>query len=207
MPLTKNKDEAGDFTDHAIEVVEKENERLADMIHVPLEEFHEAVADATFRTGFDYLEQEILIMYAVAWNLLVRRLKMRLADGFNRKRCLKIWTIGTLLVASAVFFILGAFAYIEFFTAQRATSEILTVATIYAGLFASMILTSMVMTAAAHTLHARASRDLEILGSLDEESNELLDDFSRKMKETKGVNFEELIHFLIIVRCEIRAAA
>lgn len=74
MP-TPNKDEGGDFTDEAIEAVERELADLATKIGVSKEELGERVADATFRETYDYIEMELIMMRLVAMRMLMERVK------------------------------------------------------------------------------------------------------------------------------------
>lgn len=88
-----NKDSEGNFTDEAIEAVERELTELAEKIGVTEDELGERIADNTFRQDFNHIEPELIVMRSVAVDVVLDRAKRRVTqlEGNRLGKMLLVW--------------------------------------------------------------------------------------------------------------------
>lgn len=88
-----NKDAEGNFTDEAIEAVERELKELAEKIQIPEEELGERIADNTFRQDFNHIEPELMVMRSVAVDVVLDRATRRVAQLESNRpgKMLLVW--------------------------------------------------------------------------------------------------------------------
>lgn len=166
--MTYNKDMTGDFTDEAIEAVEKELTSLAEKIQVPEEELGERIADAAFRRGFDTIEEELIVMRTTAVDLLHDRAKERISQIEDNKTVKKILmaVAGFCAGAGFIFLIVGMFRGIPM--------NYLIPALVSIALFLAMLFATINAQAIDEWLLRETNIDLELALEINDSSKKLL---------------------------------
>jgi cation transport ATPase len=166
--MTYNKDESGDFTDEAIEAVEKELSELAEKIQVDEGELGERIADATFRESYDFIEVELAVMRSVAVDMLNERVKQRIAQVRENKRVKKMLMSLSLICASLG---LAALALSMF---RGIPMSYLVTALVFIILFVALLLATINVQAIDEWLDREMDIDLELAMEINDSAKEML---------------------------------